>query len=170
MFGKPFAVYSDNGSHFVQGKLPALLKANGIRHFPTPKSHPSSVGPIEKYVQLILYGLRRNTLLVDGGKTLWDRFLPAVINSLNDRILKVQIVCTRKRSQRPLQSATTIMSRRSHSSFEGGKMGDAEKGVVYTPEDTGSQIAEVHGYSPSQLFFWKDYSEVRLGYHTAARA
>jgi hypothetical protein len=89
VFGWPSAVYSDNGSHFVQGKLPALLKANGIRHFPAPKHHPSSLGLIEKYVQLILYGLRRNTILVDGGKSLWDRFLPAVINSLNDRTLKV---------------------------------------------------------------------------------
>jgi hypothetical protein len=61
VFGWPSAMYSDNGSHFVQGKLPALLKENGIRHFRAPKSHPSSVGLIEKYVQLILYGLRRNT-------------------------------------------------------------------------------------------------------------
>jgi hypothetical protein len=89
VFGWPSAVYSDNGSHFVQGDFAALLKANGIKHFPAPKSHPSSVGLIERYVQLILYGLRRHTLLVDRGKFLWDRFLPLVINNLNDRVLRV---------------------------------------------------------------------------------
>jgi hypothetical protein len=89
VFGWPSAVYSDNGSHFVQGDFAALLKANGIKHFPAPKSHPSSVGLIERYVQLILYGLRRHTLLVDHGKFLWDRFLSLVINNLNDRILRV---------------------------------------------------------------------------------
>jgi hypothetical protein len=89
VFGWPASVYSDNGSHFVQGEFPALLKKNGIRHFPAPKSHPSSVGLIEKYVQLILYGMRRHTLLVDRGKYLWDRYLPLVVNSINDRVLKV---------------------------------------------------------------------------------
>jgi transposase InsO family protein len=88
-FGWPSAVYSDNGSHFVQGKLPALFKEHGVRHFPAPKSHPSSVGLIEKYVQLILYSLRRYTLLVDGGKYLWDRYLPLIVNNINDRVLKV---------------------------------------------------------------------------------
>jgi transposase InsO family protein len=89
ILGWPSAVYSDNGSHFVQGRFPALLKEHGVRHFPAPKSHPSSVGLIEKYVQLILYGLRRHTLLVDSGKYLWDRYLPLVVNSINDRVLKV---------------------------------------------------------------------------------
>jgi hypothetical protein len=37
VFGWPSAVCSDNGSHFVQGKLPLILKANDIRHFPLPK-------------------------------------------------------------------------------------------------------------------------------------
>jgi transposase InsO family protein len=89
VFGWPASVYSDNGSHFVQGQLPLVLKANGVRHFPVPKLHPQSVGLIERYVQLILYGLRRHTLLVDRGKHLWDRYLPLVVNSINDRVLRV---------------------------------------------------------------------------------
>jgi hypothetical protein len=89
VFGWPASVYSDNGSHFVQGQLPLVLKANGVRHFPVPKLHPQSVGLIERYVQLILYGLRRHTLLVDRGKHLWDRYLPIVVNSINDRVLRV---------------------------------------------------------------------------------
>jgi hypothetical protein len=32
VFGWPSAVYSDNGSHFVQGEFAALLKANGVRN------------------------------------------------------------------------------------------------------------------------------------------
>jgi hypothetical protein len=79
VFGWPASVYSDNGPHFVQGVLPQVLAANGVRHFPAPKSHPSSVGLIEKYVQLILYGLRRHTLLEERGKFIWDRFLPMII-------------------------------------------------------------------------------------------
>jgi hypothetical protein len=66
-----------------------LLTENGVRRFPAPKSHPQSVGLIERYVQLILYGLRRHTLLFDRGKHLWDRYLPLVIDDINDRVLKV---------------------------------------------------------------------------------
>jgi hypothetical protein len=44
---------------------------------------------IEKYVQLILYGMRRHTLLVDRGKYLWGRYLPLVVDSINDRVLKL---------------------------------------------------------------------------------
>lgn len=59
VFGLPRAVYSDNGSHFVQGVLAAYLKARGVRHYPAPKSHPSSVGLSERYVQLVLHALRK---------------------------------------------------------------------------------------------------------------
>jgi hypothetical protein len=88
-FGYPTQKRPSEHPYSVQGEFPPLLKKNGVRHFPAPKSHPSSVGSIEKYVQLILYGMRRHTLLVDRGKYLWDRYLPLVVNSINDRVLKV---------------------------------------------------------------------------------
>jgi hypothetical protein len=37
----------------------------------------------------MLCGLRRHSLLVENGKSLWDRFLPLVVHNLNDLVLKV---------------------------------------------------------------------------------
>jgi len=57
-FGWPLAVYTDNGQHFAQGDFPKLLKQYSVKQFPAPKTHPSSVGLSERYVQLLMTSLQ----------------------------------------------------------------------------------------------------------------
>jgi hypothetical protein len=88
-FGVAKTAYTDNASYFVSGILPPFLKSKGIRQFPAPKSHPSSVGLLERYVQLVLFGLRAN-LLGDGvDLTTWSNFVAGVVTAMNDRTVKV---------------------------------------------------------------------------------
>lgn len=87
-FGWPLAFYVDNGSHFVGGKLPAKLKSVGTKMFTAPVSNPSSVGLAERYVQLILAGLRvrvQDTSTMDR----WDEFLDEVVHAINTRVLRI---------------------------------------------------------------------------------
>jgi len=63
-FGLPRSVYTDNATYFLYGTFPNFLASRGVRQFPAPKTPPSSVGLLEQYVQLILYGIRR---IVGGG-------------------------------------------------------------------------------------------------------
>jgi len=58
VFGFSRSPYTDNAYYFVEGQLPKFLHTRGVRQFPAPKTHPSSVGLLECYVQLMLYGLR----------------------------------------------------------------------------------------------------------------
>ena len=58
VFGWPLAFYCDNGSHFVKGPLPDKLKQSGVKLFTAPVSNPQSIGLAERYVHLILAGLR----------------------------------------------------------------------------------------------------------------
>ena len=46
-FGRPLAVYTDNGQHFLGDEFHGTLVRLGIKHFPAPKTHPSSVGLAE---------------------------------------------------------------------------------------------------------------------------
>src|SRR4030081_1613641 len=64
-FGLPRSVYTDNASYFVEGLLPDYLTIHGVCQFPSPKTYPSSVGLLEQYVQLVLYGIRM--MVVRGG-------------------------------------------------------------------------------------------------------
>lgn len=88
-FGWPRTVYSDNGSHFVQGILPVELKRMDVRQFSAPIRHPASVGLAERYVQLILRGLR-TTLQEDNRYIfMWDSFLENVVWAANSRAVRV---------------------------------------------------------------------------------
>lgn len=58
VFGLSRAVYSDNGRHFVQGIFPDQLKEFGVQQISALITHPSSVGQVERYVQLMLQELR----------------------------------------------------------------------------------------------------------------
>ena len=57
-FGWPGSMYTDNGTHFVSRVFARLLQDNLVRHFPAPKTHPSSVGLSVRYVQILMTGLR----------------------------------------------------------------------------------------------------------------
>ena len=88
IFGWPIAFYVDNGSHFVKGKLPTKLKEVGTRLISAPVTNPRSVGLAERYVQLIVAGLRA---IIAAGSDMdrWDEYLDAVVNAINTRVLKV---------------------------------------------------------------------------------
>lgn len=91
-FGWPLAFYVDNGSHFVKGELPKLLQEVGTLLFTAPITNPRSVGLSERYVQLILAGLRTR-IAADkdepGAMEKWDEHLDQVVQAINTRALKV---------------------------------------------------------------------------------
>lgn len=91
-FGWPLAFYVDNGSHFVKGKLPDKLKQQGVKLFTAPITNPRSVGLSERYVKLILAGLRSmvQANVRPDAMTRWDEHLPAVVQAINTRVLKIQ--------------------------------------------------------------------------------
>ena len=88
-FGWPRSLYTDNGTHFAQGALPVLMKEVRVRHFPTPKTHPQSVGLSERYVQLITFSLRTFLDQYPSAIRTWDVFLGRIVHALNCRIIKV---------------------------------------------------------------------------------
>ena len=53
-FRRPLAVYTDNGQHFLGDEFHRTFVWLGIRHFPAPKTHRSSGGLAERYVQLVM--------------------------------------------------------------------------------------------------------------------
>ena len=101
VFGWPLAFYVDNGSHFVKGRLPAKLQEVGTKLFTAPITNPRSVGLAERYVQLILAGLRttiaeknvRESRVAKVPETLamesWDKHLDSTVHAINSRVLKV---------------------------------------------------------------------------------
>lgn len=90
-FSWPLAVYVDNGSHFVKGILPKLLAQQGVKLFSAPVTHPRSVGLSERYVQMILAGLRSKVISDPrtGSEKQWGEHLPEVVHAINTRLLRV---------------------------------------------------------------------------------
>ena len=58
IFGHSEAVYSDNGSYFVNQKVQDYFQERGVTHFTGPVSHPSSTGLLERAVQSMMSYLR----------------------------------------------------------------------------------------------------------------
>lgn len=54
IFGWPKGFYSDNGSHFVNHDVEALLQEHGVSQFTRPISHPASTGLLERAIQEML--------------------------------------------------------------------------------------------------------------------
>ena len=59
VFRWPEGLYTDNGSHFVNHNLKAVLLEHGVSYFTGPISHPSSTGLLERTVQEILAQLSK---------------------------------------------------------------------------------------------------------------
>ena len=87
--GWPKAIYCDNASYFVKGVVPELLRSKSVLLFPAPVTHPSSVGLAEKYVNLLMTGLR--STLQGRGLDLseWGSCLPTVAFAINTRTVRV---------------------------------------------------------------------------------
>jgi len=90
VFGFPRSIYTDNASYFVEGQLAKFLHTRGVRQFPAPKTHPSSVGLLERYVQLMLYGLRRAIIGNARGRTeRWSEYVDGVLHAMNTKAVKI---------------------------------------------------------------------------------
>jgi len=78
----------DNATYLVEGVFPDFLMIQGVQQFPAPKTHPSSIGLLQRYVQLVIYGIRK--IVVNGGEILrWSEYLDHVVHSLNTRQVRV---------------------------------------------------------------------------------
>lgn len=86
-FGWPLAVYTDNGQHFAQGQFLQLLQRYSVKHFPAPKTHPSSVGLAERYVQLLMTGIRTTLQGTDTSLDSWTAVVQQAVHSINTRKL-----------------------------------------------------------------------------------
>ena len=86
-FGRPLAVYTDNGQHFLGEEFHGTLSRWGVKHFPAPKTHQSSVGLAERYVQLVMGILKRR--IQGSDKRLWDTLLASAVRTLNTRGVEV---------------------------------------------------------------------------------
>lgn len=58
IFGHSEAMYSDNGSHFVNQKMQDYFLKRGVTHYTGPVSHPSSTRLFERAVQSMMLYLR----------------------------------------------------------------------------------------------------------------
>jgi len=87
-FVLPRSVYMDNATYFVEGVFHDFLTIQGVLQFPAPKTHPSSVALLERYVQLVLYGIRK--IVVSGGEIQrWSEYLDQVLHSMKTREVRV---------------------------------------------------------------------------------
>ena len=86
-FGNPLSVYTDHGGHFTGDDFHGTLKERGIKHFPAPMSHPSSVGLAERYVQLLMGFLKRR--VQTDSKNIKDTLIPSAVHTLNTPGVKV---------------------------------------------------------------------------------
>ena len=87
-FGLPRSVYTNNATYLVNGAFSKFLTSRGVRQFSAPKTHPLSVGLLEWYIQLVLYGIWR---IVVGGENIqgWSVYLDQVVHSMNTREVRV---------------------------------------------------------------------------------
>ena len=86
-FVNPLSVYTENGAHYTGDDIHGTLTERRIKHFPPPKSHPSSVGLVERYVQLLM-GILKRRVQTDS-KNIWDKLIPRAVHTLNTRRVKV---------------------------------------------------------------------------------
>ncbi|SLM34951.1 Ribonuclease H-like domain [Lasallia pustulata] len=88
VFGWPEAIYSDNGSHFTGQEINTIFQSHGVTHYTAPVTHPSSVGLIERNVQLVLSQLRARCIAA-GTPGSWSRYIPEIALSINTRLIQV---------------------------------------------------------------------------------
>jgi hypothetical protein len=89
IFGWPKAIYSHNGSHFTGEEIKELFEMQGVTHYTAPITHPSSVGLVERNVQLMMSQLRKRS--IDSGLQTppWGTYVPESTASINTRLIRV---------------------------------------------------------------------------------
>lgn len=90
IYGFPGWLYMDNGSHFIGSETMSLFQSHGTHVTTAPISHPSSVGLVERNVQLVMAQIRRWChARGPQAKLVWGRALPEVMPNINGRLLRV---------------------------------------------------------------------------------
>ncbi len=59
VFEFPLFIFHDNGSHFTRAEIIAFFESHGTTQIRAPISHLSSVGLIERNVQLVISQVRK---------------------------------------------------------------------------------------------------------------
>lgn len=59
VFGFPLCIFRDNGSHFTGAEITTFYESHGTTQIRAPISHPSSVGLVERNVQLVISQVRK---------------------------------------------------------------------------------------------------------------
>ena len=84
VFGFPLCIFHDNGSHFTEAEITTFFESHGTTQIRAPISHPSSVGLVERNVQLVISQVRKWVLdRGPGAKTIWGRSIPEILPSVN---------------------------------------------------------------------------------------
>ena len=84
-YGPPIQILSDNGSHFVNGTVTALLHYMGIDHQFTIAYSKEENGIVERANKEVMRHLR-NILFENGQPEQWSRYIPIVQNIMNTAI------------------------------------------------------------------------------------
>jgi len=84
-FGWPGSMYTDNGTHFVSRVFARLLHNNLVQHFPAPKTHPSSVSLSQRYVHILITGLRTTIIQNRYPIERWFECISTVVQAINIR-------------------------------------------------------------------------------------
>lgn len=90
IFGWPDWLYMDNASYFAGSETISLFESHGTEVSLAPISHPSSVGLVERNVQLVIAQVRQ--WCHERGpeaKRVWGRSLPAIQPNINGRLLRI---------------------------------------------------------------------------------
>ena len=61
-FGFPHSLYMDNGMHFMGAPANDYFKVKGIQYYDAPVSYPSSIGLVEKTMQLVVSWTKAYTI------------------------------------------------------------------------------------------------------------
>lgn len=85
--GGPLAAYTNNRHQFLSEELHGMLSKWGINQISAPKTHPSSVRLVARYVQLVMCILRRR--VPGNNKEIRDILRATAEQTLNTRGIKV---------------------------------------------------------------------------------
>src|SRR5437667_8846562 len=89
-FGFPHSLYTDNGTHFTGAPASDYFRDKRILHYDAPVSHPSSVGLVERTVQLVVSRTRAYAIEQGQyGTDSWGLSAGPTMLAINTRLVKI---------------------------------------------------------------------------------
>lgn len=82
------AIYSDNDRHFVKYEFEQLLKSRRVSHFTTSVTHSSSIGLIERMIQLMIEDIKKRCVQRDNSDA-WALNVTDEVIVINTRKIRV---------------------------------------------------------------------------------